>query len=168
MVETLHKDGIGEDADDDRGNARQHVGAEADGRCDASRTLEQEQGDEEPHGHSQGDCVGDDLTGTDDRGVEVAAKVFNGKVESKSGQVNWQGLRSKAPGHEREYQLVLVNHAEATDVTITAPFGFAPASARIFDPAGRSRAAEFSATAKRVSVRIPKQQMMIIVWTPVE
>ena len=108
------------------------------------------------------------LTGTDDRGVEVAAKLFNGKVESKSGQVNWQGLRSKAPGHEREYQLVLVNHAEATDVTIMTPFGSAPASARIFDPAGKSREAEFSATAKRVSVRIPKQQMMIIVWTPVE
>ncbi len=104
------------------------------------------------------------LKGTDDRGVEVAARVFKGKVESTSGQVNWLGMESTSPGHAGEYQLVLINHAEATDVSVTLPSGCAPDSVRAFDAKGRPAKLEPKKATPSVVIHLPEQYTAVVVW----
>lgn len=101
------------------------------------------------------------LTGTDDLGANVAVKIFEGKVSSTSGQVNWIGLRPKQGG----YQLVLINHAEATDVSIQPPFKTPPASARLLSPAGRKTDIRTEGDAQQVRVHLPERSIAVVVWS---
>ena len=107
------------------------------------------------------------LEGTDDRDGAVAARIFEGTVASTSGQVNWLGLRSTAPGPHPEYQLVLLNHAEATEVTVTSPFG-KPPTARIFGSTGRTQDVAFTVAGERISLRMPRRRMVILAWSDAE
>jgi len=105
------------------------------------------------------------LTGKDDRRAAVAVRAFDGRVTSVSGQVNWLGLQSTSPASEGEYQLALINHAEATLVTVESAFKSEPKSIRIYDENGRSaKTPEFLAADGRVKFRIPEKSMAMVVW----
>ncbi len=101
------------------------------------------------------------LRGTDDRGKDVFVSVFDGQVQSESGQVNWVGLRCPSGG---EYQLVLMNHAEATRCTIRTPFDAMSTTVRAFDAHGVPRQAAFTARAGQVSLTLPERCTAVVAW----
>jgi len=104
------------------------------------------------------------LIGTDDRGTEVRAAVFDGEVESDSGQVNWLALKPSQADGETGLQLVLINHAEATECRVRVASHAAPAAARAFDSNGEPTQARFAARAGEAVVALPERHTVILVW----
>lgn len=102
------------------------------------------------------------LRGADDRGAKVSVRVFDGQVESASGQVNWLGLQTQARG--QEYQLVLMNHAEPTACTVRAPFEGGPISARMFDASGAPTEVTFSFEGGAATIDLPERATAVLVW----
>jgi hypothetical protein len=97
------------------------------------------------------------LEGKDDLGASVAVKVFDGRVTSKSGQVNWLGFKSSSG----KYQLALINHAEATEVTAESELG-TPVSATVFDAEGRRKA--FKTPGADGRLKIAAKSMVVLAW----
>ena len=67
----------------------------------------------------------ENLRGRDDRSRAVAMRLFKGKVTPSScGQVNWVCLETTGGKGRGEIQLVLLNHAETTEVNVdSAEYG---------------------------------------------
>jgi hypothetical protein len=106
------------------------------------------------------------LSGKDDRGKDVDVKLFNGDIESKSGQVNWLGLRTVGIKSGGEYQLVLINHAETTDVIVKSSFKTVPVAVRLFDADGHSTKSpeHLGQVPAEIMLQLPEKHMAIIVW----
>jgi len=104
------------------------------------------------------------LVGVDDRGLRVAARAFDGLVCSDSGQINWVGLESTGGSGRADYQLVLMNHAEATDCSVGTRFGASPVAARSFDAQGNPAKTQFTAHSDKVIVHVPAGHTVVLLW----
>jgi len=105
------------------------------------------------------------LTGKDDLGTAVSVGTFEGRISSLSGQVNWLPLKAADPTGPANSQLALINHAEATVVTMESGSTPGPASIRMFNEKGVPvQGPDYLAVDGKVRFLIPEQHMVIIAY----
>lgn len=104
------------------------------------------------------------LKGTDDQGTQVAVRLFNGTVDSTNGQVNWLWLKTDRRDGRTGWQLVLINHFEATDVTVRVPLREAPTSIRMLNEKGQGVRSALPKGDNEFRLNMPEQAMAIINW----
>lgn len=103
------------------------------------------------------------LKGADDRNVDVAVRVFDGRVTSVSGQVNWLWLECSGEGASR-WEMALMNHAESTVVTVHPQRAMRPVAIRMFDAHGTRVQAKLPSSNGSLTLKIPEQHMAIVEW----
>lgn len=106
----------------------------------------------------------ENLRGTDDDGNTAHVRLFDGIINSTSGQVNWLWLHTTDDKNISGRKLVLINHAEATEVSVRPSMRRMPDAARLYDGKGKASGIRTSGTAQEIKINLPEQSIAVLSW----